>query len=255
MKDHRTPLVMGNWKMHGGLLANAGLLDALLSGFRPDTGVEMAVCVPYPYLAQVQVKLANSHITWGAQDTSAHSAGAHTGEVSAGMLAEFGVSWVLCGHSERRAMHAESNDLVAAKAAAALAAGLTPVVCLGETLEDRKTGCELSVIDAQLQPILDLGEASLSALLVAYEPVWAIGTGHTATPQQAQDMHAHIRAVLQQHGAGQVRILYGGSVKPDNAAGLFAGQDIDGALVGGASLVAQDFLNIAAAAARSCPEH
>ena len=245
----RTRLVMGNWKMHGSLAANAALLGDLVAGAARAGGAQLAVCTPFPYLAQARNALAGSPISWGAQDVSVHAQGAYTGEVAPAMLADFGCSWVLCGHSERRALHGETSDLVAAKAAAALAAGLTPVVCLGETLDDRDAGQVEQVISSQLQPVLALGAESLARMVIAYEPVWAIGTGRTATPEQAQAVHAFIRAALVQHGAGQVRILYGGSVKAGNAASLFTQPDIDGALVGGASLVADEFLNIAAAAA------
>lgn len=238
---------MGNWKMHGSLASNARLLGELASGAARCGEADLAVCAPFPYLAQLQATLSDTPISWGAQDVSMHEQGAYTGEVSATMLADFGCRWVLCGHSERRALHAESSDQVAAKAAAALAAGLTPVVCVGETLADRETDNVECVIGDQLDPILALGPQALTRLVFAYEPVWAIGTGRTATPQEAQVVHALIRRALAARGAGGVRILYGGSVKPANAAALFGQSDIDGALVGGAALVAQDFLNIAAA--------
>lgn len=245
--ESRTRLVMGNWKMHGSVQTNAALLDAIKAGLAATPAVgELALCVPYPYLAQAQSALASSVVSWGAQDVSAHAQGAYTGEVSAAMLVDFACRWVLCGHSERRALHNESSAQVATKAIAALAAGLTPVVCVGETLSDRDAGEVESVILDQLDPILALGAESLARLVIAYEPVWAIGTGRTATPEQAQAVHAFIRRELAGAGAGQVRILYGGSVKAANAASLFAQPDIDGALVGGASLVAAEFLNIAA---------
>lgn len=249
MDKSRTRLVMGNWKMHGSLAENAVLLGGLVADAQSVGDTQLAVCVPFPYLAQVREALAGTVISWGAQDISVHDRGAYTGEVSAAMLADFDASWVLCGHSERRALHGESNELVAAKANAALAAGLTPVVCVGETLAERDADQAESVIAAQLAPVLALGADALSRLVLAYEPVWAIGTGRTATPEQAQAIHAFIRAALIKHGAGQTRILYGGSVKAANAASLFAQADIDGALVGGASLVAAEFLNIAAVVA------
>jgi len=244
----RKRLVMGNWKMHGGLEANAKLLADLRAG----AGIladycTLAVCAPFPYLAQVSSLLDGSAVSWGAQDVSAHEKGAYTGEVSASMLNDFACAWVLVGHSERRAMHAETDELVADKAKAALAAGLTPVVCVGETLQEQDAGQTLEVIQRQLDPVLALGAEAVSRLVVAYEPVWAIGTGRSATPAQAQDVHAAIRARLAAVNAAQVRVLYGGSVKADNAASLFAMPDIDGALVGGASLVADEFLRIAAA--------
>ncbi len=246
----RTRLVMGNWKMHGSLVDNAALLGSLVSGAARAGDTQLAVCAPFPYLAQARQVLAATPISWGAQDVSVHDRGAYTGEVSAAMLADFGCTWVLCGHSERRALHGESSALVAAKAAAALASGLAPVVCVGETLSDRDAGDAECVIGDQLEPVLALGADTLSRLVIAYEPVWAIGTGRTATPDQAQAIHAFIRAALVRHGAGQTRILYGGSVKAANASALFSQPDIDGALVGGASLVADEFLNIAAAVAQ-----
>lgn len=244
----RKRLVMGNWKMNGGLKANPQLLTDLRAG----AGIladycTLAVCVPFPYLDQVRAQLEGSVVSWGAQDISAHEKGAYTGEVSASMLNDFTCTWVLVGHSERRAMHGETDTVVADKAKAALAAGLTPVVCVGETLQQQEAGQTLEVIGRQLEPILALGADSVSKLVVAYEPVWAIGTGRTATPGQAQEVHAAIRAKLATAGAPGVRVLYGGSVKADNAASLFAMPDIDGALVGGASLVADEFLRIAAA--------
>ncbi|MFT0534383.1 triose-phosphate isomerase [Castellaniella hirudinis] len=249
MDQSRTRLVMGNWKMHGSLAENTVLLDGLLAGAARVQGTQVAVCVPFPYLAQARQALVGSPIGWGAQDISTHERGAYTGEVSAAMLADFGVSWVLCGHSERRALHGETSRQVAEKAVAALGAGLAPVVCVGETLADRDAGQAESIIAEQLAPVLALGADALARLVIAYEPVWAIGTGRTATPDQAQAVHAFIRAALTRHGAGQTRVLYGGSVKAANAASLFAQPDIDGALVGGAALVAEEFLNIAAAVA------
>ena len=239
----RGRLVIGNWKMHGNLADNAKLLAAL----RPAaTSAQLAVCVPFPYLAQAAEALKGSPVSWGAQDISVHKQGAFTGEVSAYMLKDFGCTWVLVGHSERRSMHAETDQLVADKAQAALAAGLTPVVCVGESLAERDAGQAIAVIQRQLAPVLALGVEAVKALVVAYEPVWAIGTGRTASPEQAQEVHAAIRAALQAIGAGHVQILYGGSVKAANAASLFSMPDIDGALVGGAALVADEFLAIAA---------
>jgi len=249
MSQSRTRLVMGNWKMHGNLAENAALLGGLVAGAQRAGAARLAVCVPFPYLAQARQALDGTAISWGAQDVSVHERGAYTGEVSAAMLADLGVTWALCGHSERRALHGESSAVVAAKAAAALGAGLTPVVCVGETLSDRDAGDAECVIGDQLDPVLALGAEALGRMVIAYEPVWAIGTGRTATPEQAQAVHAFIRAALARHGAQQTPILYGGSVKAANAAALFAQPDIDGALVGGASLVADEFLNIAAAAA------
>ncbi|MDN4016703.1 triose-phosphate isomerase [Zwartia panacis] len=246
MTATRTRLVLGNWKMHGNLADNTKLLNALLAAPRAATTTQMGVCVPFPYLAQTALALSGSSIAWGAQDISVHAQGAYTGEVSGGMLKDFSCHYVLVGHSERRAMHAESDQLVSDKARAALTAGLTPVVCVGESLAERDAGQAVSVITRQLAPVLALGSEAVLKMVIAYEPVWAIGTGRTATPEQAQEVHAAIRAALKGAGAEQVQILYGGSVKAANAASLFAMPDIDGALVGGASLVAEDFLAIAA---------
>lgn len=243
----RKRLVIGNWKMHGDTAFNSELLAGLRTGIAGAPDCDVAVCVPFPYLYQTQSLLEGSGVSWGGQDVSQHEKGAYTGEIAAPMLADFSCRWVLVGHSERRSYHSESDAVVAAKAAAALAAGLTPVVCVGETLQEQEAGRTHAVIERQLAPVLALGVESVSRLVVAYEPVWAIGTGLTATPEQAQEVHALIRQRLESVGAGQVRILYGGSVKASNAASLFAMPDIDGALVGGAALVASEFLSIAAA--------
>lgn len=241
-------LIMGNWKMHGSLAFNQQLLGQLVAGLEGmHLGHRLAVCVPHPYLAQAQQLLAQTPITLGAQNMSAQSQGAFTGEVSATMLQDFGCDWVLVGHSERRALYGESNVDVFAKTQAALQAGLTPVVCVGETEVDQAAGRTEAVILQQLQLVLALDSALLSRVVVAYEPVWAIGTGKSASPEQAQAVHAYIRELLKQQQAAAVPILYGGSVNAANAAKLFAMPDIDGALVGGASLKAADFLSIAAA--------
>ena len=244
--DNRARLVLGNWKMHGSLAENTPLLQALREA-DAASHCEIGVCVPFPYLAQAASVLEGSAVSWGAQDISAHAKGAYTGEVSGAMLKEFGCRFALAGHSERRTLHGETDQLVADKARAALDAGLTPVVCVGESLADREGGNTLGVIERQLEPILALGADALSRMVLAYEPVWAIGTGRTATPEQAQEVHGAIRVALRGLSAGQVHVLYGGSVKAANAATLFAMPDIDGALVGGASLVAEEFLRIAAA--------
>ena len=247
MTMSRTRLVMGNWKMHGNLADNAKLLTGLRAGAGSiASGTQLAVCVPFPYLAQAGEALKGSAVAWGAQDISAQAQGAFTGEVSGAMLKDFSCRYALIGHSERRSLHGESDQLVADKAKAALASGLTPVVCVGESLAERDANQVMAVIQRQLAPVLALGAEAVNKMVVAYEPVWAIGTGRTATPEQAQEVHAAIRAALQAIGAGQVQILYGGSVKAANAASLFVMSDIDGALVGGASLVAEDFLAIAA---------
>lgn len=247
----RRKLVVGNWKMNGNRVANAHLLDALVAGLDGATAA-CAVCAPAPYLAQCDGALAGTAVAWGAQDVSAHANGAYTGEVSASMLAEFGCSYVIIGHSERRAYHLESNELVADKAQAALDAGMTPIVCVGETLAQREAGHTAHVVAAQLAAVLTrVGAAAIGRLVLAYEPVWAIGTGKTATPAMAQEVHAQLRAQLLAQNAvaaDTVQILYGGSMKPDNAHELMAQPDIDGGLIGGAALKAADFLAILHAA-------
>ncbi len=243
----RQRLVIGNWKMNGSLAANASLLDALREGVARAADCAVGVCVPFPYLAQAQAALSGSVISWGAQDVSVQASGAFTGEVSATMLNDFACRWVLVGHSERRTFHGETDELVAQKAGTALKAGLTPVVCVGETLGQQEAGETAQVIHSQLAPVLALGAQAVGQMVIAYEPVWAIGTGRTASPQQAQEVHALIRQALDSLGVGHVQVLYGGSVKAANAASLFAMPDIDGALVGGAALVAEEFLSIAAA--------
>ncbi len=246
----RTPLIAGNWKMNGSLASNAALLDGVRAG-AAGLKAELAVCVPAPYLAQVQSALAGSGVNWGAQDLSVHDSGAYTGEVSAAMLGDFACRYVIVGHSERRSYHGETDDLVAQKAVRALSAGLVPIVCVGETLAEREQGATDAVVIRQLKPVLEAVGADLAKIVVAYEPVWAIGTGKTATPDMAQQVHELIRATLAQAdaaAAATVRILYGGSMKPDNAGELLAKPDIDGGLIGGASLKAVDFLAIAKAA-------
>ncbi len=244
----RRKLVAGNWKMHGSHAANAELLAGIVAA-RPF-GCDVAVCVPFPYLSEAAVALAGSDIRWGAQDCSAHEQGAYTGEVSAAMLHEFGCRYVIVGHSERRAYHAESDQLVADKAKAALARGVTPIVCVGETLAQREAGETEAVVKRQLSAVIHTLAHCAGEMVVAYEPVWAIGTGRTATPEQAQAVHAVLRAQLRAATphADAMAILYGGSVKPDNAATLFAQADIDGGLIGGASLKAADFVAICRAA-------
>ncbi len=242
----RRKLVVGNWKMNGSLASNASLLSGISEGLASD-GAACAVCVPAPYLAQCQALLSGSPIGWGAQDLSAHASGAFTGEVSASMLADFACKYVIVGHSERRAMHAESSALVASKALAALDAGLTPIVCVGETLAEREADQTYVVVRNQLDAVLALIGERVADIVVAYEPVWAIGTGKTATPEMAQAVHARLRAQIAEKNAvasGTVQILYGGSMKPDNAVELMAQPDIDGGLIGGAALKAADFLAI-----------
>ncbi len=248
----RKKFVAGNWKMHGSFQQNTALLENLKAHVS-DVACEVAVCVPYPYLAQAQSMVEGSVIGLGAQNLSEHVSGAFTGEVSASMLKEFGCRYVLVGHSERRAQYGESDAVVAAKFAAAQAVGIVPVLCVGESLAERQSGLTAQVVSRQLSAVLDLlGVAALESSVVAYEPVWAIGTGMTATPGQAQEVHFAIRsqvAVQNAVIAGGLRILYGGSVKPQNAKELFAQADIDGGVIGGAALVADDFLAICRAAA------
>ena len=242
-------LIAGNWKMNGSLAANDALVKAMLA----DIGVpaaDVALCAPAPYLAQLQSLLTGSPIAWGAQDVSAHDKGAYTGEVSVDMLKDFGCRYCLVGHSERRQYHGETDAVVAAKALRALEAGVTPVVCVGETLAEREAGQTEAVVQRQLAAVITALADRLPQVVVAYEPVWAIGTGKTASPEQAQQVHAVLRAQLlaASAAAGQVRVLYGGSMNAGNAAQLLAQPDIDGGLIGGASLKAADFLQIIAAA-------
>jgi triosephosphate isomerase (TIM) len=250
----RKKLVAGNWKMHGGLSTNALLLQTLCLATRDPSfaGVEVAVFGPFPYLAQTESLLAGSSVQWGAQNLSEHPSGAFTGEVSVSMLRDFGCAYAIVGHSERRTLYGETDQQVAAKAATAIKGGLVPVICLGETLQERESGMTAAVVQRQLAAVIDvLGVGGLAKSVLAYEPVWAIGTGKTASPLQVQEVHSAIRAqmaLFDQNCASAVRILYGGSVKPSNAAELFALADVDGGLVGGASLVAEEFLAICRAA-------
>jgi triosephosphate isomerase len=247
----RRKLVVGNWKMNGSRAVNAALLSGISSGLA-GAPAACAVCAPAPYLAQCEAALAGTPVAWGAQDVSAHAAGAFTGEVSAAMLSDFACRYVIVGHSERRAYHAESNELVAKKAVAALGAGITPIVCVGETLAEREAGQTVAVVSSQLEAVLTLlDDAAVLRIVLAYEPVWAIGTGKTATPEMAQEVHAQLRSQLKQKNAvaaDTVQILYGGSMKADNARQLMAQPDIDGGLIGGAALKAADFLAIIHAA-------
>jgi triosephosphate isomerase (TIM) len=245
----RKKWIIGNWKMNGSVEANAMLLANIKTQMpQSRVGLQVAVCPSTPYLSQVRVLLSNSQIAMGAQDVSDQKGGAFTGQVSAGMLKEFGVSLVLVGHSERRHGLQETDELVANKAKAAWACGITPVVCVGERLEEREAGQAKAVVLRQLVAILNAMGADAAHLIVAYEPVWAIGTGKTATPQDAQDIHAALRLRLAQSGVEQVPILYGGSVKSDNVKDLLSQRDIDGALVGGAALDAAAFCAIVRAA-------
>ena len=240
--------------MHGGLASNRLLLQNVLAGMAGISGMDATVCVPFPYLAQAQSMLAGTVLGWGAQDVCEHLQGAYTGQVSVAMLQDFACRHVIVGHSERRAIFAETDVLVAEKFAAALAGGLCPILCVGETLAQREAGQTVAVVASQLDAVLQrVGVAAFSGAVVAYEPVWAIGTGRTASPAQAQEVHAAIRAQIacaDAQVAVGVQILYGGSVKPQSAVELFAMPDIDGGLLGGASLVAEDFLAICQAANR-----
>lgn len=252
----RRPMVAGNWKMHGSRAANAVLLDGVLAGVGA-TAAEVVVCPPFVYLADAAVRLAGTAVALGAQDLCAESGqGAYTGEVSAGMLRDVGCSHVIIGHSERRALFGETDALVARKAVAALAAGLLPIICVGELLEERDGGRTHEVVGRQLDAAIagvrssSFGLAALERCVIAYEPVWAIGTGRTATPEQAEDVHAFIRGRIAANDAtiaGSMRVLYGGSVKAGNARELFDMPDVDGGLIGGASLKAEDFVAIVAA--------
>lgn len=247
----RRKLVAGNWKLHGDRAFARALLDALVAGPRP-MGVELAVLPPVPYLSELIERYGNCGISFGAQDVSANEQGSYTGETSAGMLVDVGCRYGLVGHSERRERHDESIELVIEKFKAAKRGGLVPILCLGETLHQREADQTEWAVTRQLEPLLVHGAKALEGCVIAYEPVWAIGTGRTATPAQAQAVHKYIRGEIRSSNAkiaDSLPIIYGGSVKPANAAELFAQPDVDGGLIGGASLVAQDFLAIAIAAA------
>lgn len=245
----RRLMVAGNWKMNGSGATIRALLDEIVSGLdERSNAVDIAVFPPFPYLPLVQSLLSETRLAWGGQNLNPHAAGAHTGEVSASMLLEHGCHYVLTGHSERRALYGESDTDVAERFCAALEAGLAPVLCVGETIEEREAGNTKAVVERQLDAVLErAGVEGFRNAVVAYEPVWAIGTGHTATPEQAQSVHAFIRdkfTGLDDRIGDSLRILYGGSVNGSNAADLFARADIDGGLVGGASLKAAEFLTI-----------
>ena len=239
--------------MHGSNAANAELVDGIIDGVPQSDHVELLVCPPFSYLYQVGEMLSGCPISLGAQNLSEHPSGAYTGEIAGSMLGELGCEYVIVGHSERRALFGESNELVALKFSVAQAAGLKPILCVGETLEQREKGDTVTVIDKQLGAVFNLvGIDAFMTAVIAYEPVWAIGTGKVATPEQAQLVHRHIRSTLEAKNrsvAENLKILYGGSVKRENARGLFSNPDIDGGLIGGASLQSADFLAIAQAAA------
>jgi triosephosphate isomerase len=247
----RRKFIAGNWKMNASLAANGVLFSGIKSELK-QPACDVAVCVPAPYFAQCRSELSGSPIAWGGQDLSQHESGAYTGEVSAAMLLDFDCRYVIVGHSERRTYHAESDELVAKKTLRALRSGLTPIVCVGETLGEREVGHTDKIVGQQIDTVLAAIDATdLANIVVAYEPVWAIGTGKTATPQMAQEVHAMLRARLARKNAAaasKVRILYGGSMKPDNAKELLSMADIDGGLIGGAALKASDFLAIIKAA-------
>ena len=242
-------LIAGNWKMNGNLAANETLVKAMLADIG-QPAAEVALCAPAPYLAQLQGLLQGSPIAWGSQDVSPHEQGAFTGEVSVGMLKDFGCRYAIVGHSERRQYHGETDEIVAAKAQRALSAGVTPIVCVGETLAEREANETESVVKRQLAAVIHTVGHCITEIVVAYEPVWAIGTGKTATPEQAQAVHAVLRAQLAAATTNpkRIHILYGGSMNAANAATLLAQPDIDGGLIGGASLKAADFLQIVSAA-------
>tara|TARA_B100000686_G_scaffold225895_1_gene233077 strand:+ start:939 stop:1694 length:756 start_codon:yes stop_codon:yes gene_type:complete len=248
----RKKLVAGNWKMHGGIEQNSSLLSKVIAGTLGADKATFAVCVPYPYLSQVSSLLKDTQISWGAQNISQHVNGAFTGEVSATMLNDFCCHYVIVGHSERRTLYGEDSKIVSYKFKVALDAGLIPILCVGESLDEREAGITEQIVGAQLDVIIELvGVDALAHAVLAYEPIWAIGTGKTATPQQAQDVHTFIRNKISIHNAeiaAKVQILYGGSVKANNAIELFSMPDIDGGLIGGASLLPDDFISICMAA-------
>ena len=248
----RQTLIAGNWKMNGSRAGTRELLDGIKAGIADVKSAELAVCVPFPYLADVESLLSGSNISWGAQNLSVEEKGAFTGETSASMLLDFSCKYVIVGHSERRSLYGEDDALVAKKYAVARKAGIKPILCVGETLEEREQNITEDVVARQLNALIELeGVAALADGVIAYEPVWAIGTGKTASPEQAQEIHAFIRGIVSKLDAGvaeKVQILYGGSMNPANAAELLAKSDIDGGLIGGASLKAADFLAIGKAA-------
>jgi len=249
----RTKLVAGNWKLNGSRDANQRLVSGILAGASEAAAAEILLCPPFVYLSEVGAQISGSPVMVGAQNVATEAGGAYTGEVAAAMLQDVGCSHVIIGHSERRALYADTDELVAARFKAVHEQGLIPVLCVGESLEERESGVTMKVIDWQVGAVLDaVGVSPFALAIIAYEPVWAIGTGLTATPEQAQEVHAHIRSIIAASDAkiaADLRILYGGSVKGANASELFAMEDIDGGLIGGASLDADEFLSICRAAA------
>ena len=250
--DMRRPLVAGNWKMNGSRTESAALLEGVKKGMNSASKAEVAVCPPYVLIPLAAEKLAGSAVVWGGQNLSAHQSGAYTGEISGPMLKDYGCTYVIVGHSERRMLYGENDALVAEKYGAAQTVNLIPILCVGETLQEREANQTETVVARQLDAVIEKhGIGSFKSAVIAYEPVWAIGTGKTATPQQAQDVHRFIRARLAARDkavADKVRILYGGSMKGGNAKELLAQPDIDGGLIGGASLQVEEFLTICRAA-------
>jgi len=248
----RQPIIAGNWKMNGSRDSIRELLEGIKAGMAEVGQAEVVVCAPYVYLADVEQQLSGTKVAWGGQNLSTEASGAFTGEISSAMLLDFHCKYVIVGHSERRSYYGEDDALVAKKFAVARAAGLIPILCIGETLEEREKGITEEVVARQTKAVIDaVGVKALADGVIAYEPVWAIGTGKTASPQQAQDVHAYIRKMIAEHDAdvaAKVRIQYGGSMNASNAAELLAMEDIDGGLIGGASLKAPDFLTICKAA-------
>ncbi|MCG6885637.1 MAG: triose-phosphate isomerase [Proteobacteria bacterium] len=248
----RQPIIAGNWKMNGSRASIKELLDGLMAGIDEVKTAEVAVCAPFVYLAEVRAQLSGTPIFWGAQNLSHEEKGAFTGEIAASMLLDFDCKYVIVGHSERRSLYGEDDDLVTKKYAVAHRAGLTPILCVGETLEEREKGVTEDVVARQINAVMNtLGASVLGEGVIAYEPVWAIGTGITATPEQAQEVHAFIRRLIAEkdaHVSDNIRLQYGGSMNAGNAAELLAMEDIDGGLIGGASLKAEDFLSICRAA-------
>ncbi len=246
-------LIVGNWKMNGSLAVNAELLDEVRSGLS-DIGCDLGVCVPFPYLGQCQMLLDQTDVILGAQDVSSHAVGPYTGQVSTRMLLDFGCRYAIVGHSERREYCGETDEVVAEKVQRALAGGLTPIVCVGETLAEKEDGRTQEIVERQINAVLRvLEDKEVCDIIVAYEPIWAIGTGKTPTPEEAEEVHAMIRRLLvgrNPEAQDRVRILYGGSMKPSNAESFLAMPDIDGGLIGGAALKAEDFLAIARSASK-----
>lgn len=248
----RQPIIAGNWKMNGSRASIKELLDGIMDGINEVESAEVAVCAPFVYLAEVRAQLSGTPISWGAQNLSSEEKGAFTGEIAASMLLDFDCKYVIVGHSERRTLYGEDDDLVTKKYAVAHRAGLKPILCVGETLEEREKGVTEDVVARQINAVMNtLGTSVLGEGVIAYEPVWAIGTGITATPEQAQEVHAFMRKLIAEkdaHVSDNIRLQYGGSMNAGNAAELLAQPDIDGGLIGGASLKASDFLSICRAA-------